>query len=219
MKTLKNDLYGDSYNPNEPEKKQVVDEQQIVIEKSEILQKYHKEYEYAIDSDKRALYVVGHITEDTLYEIIGGINLIRKQSLPENDKKPINLILMSYGGDVYPMLGIIDYLRGIDVKFNTIIRGSAMSAAALVAISATGKRYMSKNSILMLHEFSIEMSNNNTTALIKNTKHISFLQERIYDMIAEFTKKDKEFWKSKLNNDLFLSAEEAKEMGLIDEII
>lgn len=94
-----------------------------------------------------------------------------------------------------------------------------MSAAALVAIAATGKRYMSKNSILMLHEFTIEMSNNNTTSLIKNTKHIEYLQERIYDMIVEFTGKDKDFWKSKLSNDLFLSAEDSKSLGLIDEII
>lgn len=184
-----------------------------------IVQKFHKEYEYAIDSDKRALYVVGHITEDTLYEIIGGINLIRRQSDGADDKKPINVIIMSNGGDVYPMLGIIDFLRGIDVKVNTIIRGAAMSAAALIAIAATGKRYMSQNSILMLHEFSIEMSQNNTTSLIKNTKHIEYLQEKIYDMIAQFTGKDKDFWKSKLNNDLFLSAQEAKDLGLIDEII
>lgn len=213
MKKLKNDLYGENYNPNEVQTETVTIQEPI-----NKITKLHKEYEYAIDSDRRALYVVGHITEDTLYEIIGGINLIRKQS-STNDKDPINIIFMSYGGDVYPMLGIIDYLRGIDVKVNTIIRGSAMSAAALVAISATGRRYMSKNSILMLHEFSVEMSNNNTTSLIKNTKHIEFLQERIYDMIAEYTNLTKEFWKSKLNNDLFLSAEEAKELGLIDEII
>lgn len=213
MKKIKNDLYNEGYNPV------VISEKDDINNMLSLNAKYYKEYEFAIDSDKRVLYILTHITEDTLYEIIGGINLIKKQSTPEKNKEPINIVIMSYGGDVYPMLGIIDYLRGIDIKFNTIIRGAAMSAAALIAISATGKRYMSKNSVLMLHEFSIEMSNNNTTSLIKNTKHIEFLQNRIYGMIADFTKKDKDFWKSKLGNDLFLSAEEAKEFGLIDEII
>lgn len=214
MKKIKNDLYNEGYTPDNffVEKNQV----DTILDLSE---KYFKEYEYAVDSDKRVLYIMNHITEDTLYEIIGGVNLIKKQSDSKKNKEPINIVIMSYGGDVYPMLGIIDYLRGIDVKFNTIIRGAAMSAAALIAISATGKRYMSKNSVLMLHEFSIEISNNNTTSLIKNTKHIELLQNRIYDMIADFTKKDKDFWKLKLTNDLFLSAEESKELGLIDEII
>ncbi len=218
IKVNNEDLYGENRQTDD----QVSTGQSVVSVQPQVdskLYQLHKEYEYAMSSKKGAVYIMGHITEDTLYEIIGAVNLIREQRDETTLKNDITIIIMSYGGDVYPMLGIIDFIRGLDVKVNLIVRGAAMSAAALIVAAGTGKRYMSKNSILMLHEFSVELANNTSYNFARNAKHIEYLQDTVYTMLSEFTGKDKEFWQSKLQGDLYLNAEQALEFGLIDQIL
>ena len=127
-------------------------------------------------------------------------------------------MINSPGGDVYEMFGIIDYIESLDIKVNTICRGRAMSAAAVILACGTGNRMMSKRSTVMFHQSSSFMGGkmSDITAYLDNIKSLEVL---IYSMLAEKTKKDADWWREKMRNDMFLTAEELLEIGVIDQII
>jgi ATP-dependent protease ClpP protease subunit len=77
---------------------------------------------------------------------------------------------------------------------------------------------MSKRSTVMFHQSSSFLGGkmSDITAYLENVKD---LEKVIYGMLAEKTKKDAEWWKNKMRSDLFLTAAELKEIGVIDEII
>jgi len=131
---------------------------------------------------------------------------------------PVNLMINSPGGDVHEMLGIIDYLESLNVKVNTICRGRAFSAAAIILTCGTGSRMMSKRSTVMFHQSSSFLGGkmSDITAYLDNVKSLEVI---IYDMLAAKTNKDAEWWKNKMRSDCFLTADELIEIGVIDQII
>lgn len=182
------------------------------------LDKVQKEYEFSVDTDAGIVYLTGPITEETVYEVIGSIRMIMRMRKKDNDS-PITLFINSYGGDVYAMIGIIDYIRSMTVKVDTIIRGTAMSAAAIIAASGTGVRKMSINSTIMIHELTAEFIEGTRSNIKKNSEHIMALQNRINELLAQFTGKDKSVWEKVIEHETFLNSQQALEYGLVDEII
>ena len=106
----------------------------------------------------------------------------------------------------------------LDVKVNTICRGRAFSAAAIILTCGTGTRMMSKRSTVMFHQSSSFLGGkmSDITAYLDNVKS---LEKVIYGMLAEKTKKDAEWWKNKMRSDMFLTSDELLEIGVIDQII
>ena len=156
------------------------------------------------------------INDHTLTDFI-----IRMRSLLQHRKDktaPVNLMINSPGGDIYEMFGIIDYIESLDVKVNTICRGRAFSAAAIILVCGTGTRMMSKRSTVMFHQSSSFLGGkmSDITAYLDNVKS---LEKVIYTMLSERTKKDGEWWRNKMRNDMFLTADELLEIGVIDQVI
>ena len=169
-----------------------------------------------LDYEDSVIFINDEINDHTLTDFI-----IRMRSLLQHrtDKNaPINLMINSPGGDIYEMFGIIDYIESLDVKVNTICRGRAFSAAAIILTCGTGKRMMSKRSTVMFHQSSSFLGGkmSDITAFLDNVKSLEVI---IYDMLAEKTKKDAEWWKNKMRSDCFLTADELIEIGVIDQII
>jgi ATP-dependent Clp protease protease subunit len=106
--------------------------------------------DYGIDVEASTILLFGEIMDGSLYDIITRIRAILHMRKDENKNDPINLIINSDGGSVYEALGIIDYMQSLDVKVNTICRGRAMSAAALILCAGTGVRVASQYSTLVL---------------------------------------------------------------------
>tara|TARA_R110002012_G_scaffold200150_1_gene369131 strand:- start:727 stop:1110 length:384 start_codon:yes stop_codon:yes gene_type:complete len=127
-------------------------------------------------------------------------------------------MINSPGGDIYEMFGIIDYIESLDVKVNTICRGRAFSAAAIILTMGTGNRMMSKRSTVMFHQSSSFLGGkmSDITAFLDNVKS---LEKTIYDMLASRTKQDAEWWKNKMRSDMFFTADELLEIGVIDQVI
>jgi len=176
----------------------------------------HNQLGTLLDYEDSVIFINDEITDHTLTDFI-----IRMRSLLQHrtDKNaPINLMINSPGGDIYEMFGIIDYLESLDVKVNTICRGRAFSAAAIILTCGTGTRMMSKRSTVMFHQSSSFLGGkmSDITAYLDNVKS---LEKIIYGMLAEKTKKDAEWWKNKMRSDMFLTAEELLEIGVIDQII
>jgi ATP-dependent Clp protease protease subunit len=198
---------------DETVKKQPLQEE---LEGGKLYEALHNQLGTGLDYKDSIIFINSEINEQSLSDLI-----IRMRSLLQYRKDkdaPVNLMINSPGGDVHEMLGIIDYMESLDVKVNTICRGRAFSAAAIILTCGTGSRMMSKRSTVMFHQSSSFLGGkmSDITAYLDNVKN---LEKTIYVMLAERTKKDANWWKDNMKSDLYLSAEELLEIGVIDQII
>ena len=197
------------YNEKQPKP-----EQDVPV--GNLYESLHNQLGTLVDYNDSIIFINDDITEHTLTDLI-----IRVRNLLQNRKdkaSPINLMINSPGGDVHEMFAIIDYIESLDVKVNTICRGKAFSAAAIILACGTGSRMMSKRSTVMLHQSSSFLGGkmSDITAYLDNVRN---LESSIYKILAEKTNKDAQYWKIQMKSDMYLTADKAKELGLIDEII
>ena len=187
------------------------------------LEKKHiyKEIEFAVDIEDSIVYIVGEIEDYALYDFMLRCRAIIKNR-DNDDNSPINVIIDSVGGDVYEMFGIIDYIESLErnskIKINTICRGKAMSAAAMILACGTGKRLASKRSTIMIHEGS-SMQAGKTSDVKAAQKYNAHLEDMANSILGDKTTKDKKFWSEQTKTDLYLSAKDAQKLGVIDGII
>jgi ATP-dependent Clp protease protease subunit len=174
--------------------------------------------DYGIDVESSTIYMFGDITDGTLYDFMLRVRAILHMRDESKKEEPINIIINSDGGDVYEALGMIDYLQSLNVKVNTICRGRAMSAAALLLCSGTGVRGASKNSTIMFHEMSSGIYGKSSD-MKANVQHMEKLEEILVTIMSQNSNKNDEFWKDKTIKDYYLSPEEALQLGVIDTII
>ena len=174
--------------------------------------------EWGIDAESNIVYMCEEIAEHTLPELVQKFRTVLRFNDPDEGKKPINLMINCLGGDLISTLGIIDYINSIDRPVNTICRGGAMSAAAVILTCGSGKRYMSPNSTVMFHEGSM-MEMGRVTDVKNSIKWSEVLLDKVYQLLADKTKEDIDFWKKTLQADTYLTAEECIKLGVVDEII
>jgi ATP-dependent protease ClpP protease subunit len=136
------------------------------------------------------------------------------------NQRVLPILLNSYGGSVYHLLQMIDALEGSGLTIVTICNGIAMSAgAALFAVGS--KRYLSKNSTIMIHDASYMTwgKHSETKALVT---HIDDLNNRLYSLFDTQSKKEKGYFKNLVTNnngaDLYFNSEQALEHGLATDI-
>ena len=173
-----------------------------------------KNLEWGINIKSNTMYLTYEIEQDTLYAVMTRFD----NFVQYNEGKDINLNIASYGGDVYSMLGIIDYFKSLPVKVNTHCLGACMSAAAVILACGTGKRTMTSNSTVMVHEGSA-FEAGKTSDVLKGADHLKKLQKNINRILGEVTSKDQKFWEKVSQHDTYLTAEECLDYGIIDEII
>ena len=178
------------------------------------IQLLFKNLEWGINIKSNTMYLTYEIEQDTLYAVMTRFD----NFVQYNEGKDINLNIASYGGDVYSMLGIIDYFKSLPVKVNTHCLGACMSAAAVILACGTGKRTMTSNSTVMVHEGSA-FEAGKTSDVLKGADHLKKLQKNINRILGEVTNKDQKFWERVSQHDTYLTAKECLDYGLVDEII
>lgn len=171
-----------------------------------------------MDFDDSVIYLTNDIDDTTLVDLMIRIRAIIKNRSEENADEPINIIINSPGGSFFDMIGIIDYFESLSVKINTICRGQALSAAAIILACGTGTRMMSKRSVVMFHQSS-SFLDGKMSDLSSYLEYVKQLESTVYNTLAERTKKDAAWWKDQMKSDLFLTAEQLLEYGVIDVII
>jgi|TARA_B100000315_G_scaffold159741_1_gene148275 ATP-dependent Clp protease protease subunit len=172
------------------------------------------ELDYGVDAKNNIIYLSDSLDVNTVWFVVTRINFLKNV----NPDKPINLLITSYGGDVYSMLGIIDYIQNCKVEVNTHCYGAAMSAAAIILACGTGKRRISKNSTVMIHEGSI-FEEGKISDILKSSDHLKELHETINKILSEASAKSREYWAENTKTDFYLNAKQCLEFGLVDEII
>lgn len=134
--------------------------------------------------------------------------------------EPIFAHISSFGGSVYDMLGIIDVLEAAISPIITICSGKAMSAAVpILACGTPGMRKMGKYATVMLHEVA-SFGYGKLYELKNNVVETERLQDLYLEIMAKFTKMPKSKFKKIFDShkDTFLTAVEAKKIGIIDII-
>jgi ATP-dependent Clp protease, protease subunit len=177
-----------------------------------------REFDYGIDIENNIILIQDEIVAGLSFDFISKVRLLRKINPSLTN---VTILLNSPGGDVIETLGLIDYLNTLNsdgIKTNIICRGSAMSAAALLLAAGTGVRAASKHSKIMVHQLS-SFAAGKLSDLKSNAKFAEQLEDDCNNIMAECTNKDKEWWEQNQQNDYFLTAEQALELGIIDKIV
>ena len=177
------------------------------------------------EPDLRVVGLFADVNEEKIAEIIHSVlffNEMNRQSPPEN-QKPITFYLSTYGGNADDMFAMYDMMRIVreHTEIHTVGLGKVMSAGVLMLAAGTkGHRYIGKNCRVMIHAV---MGGNHGSLhnMINEMEAIEQLQDMYCDALIAETKltrvKLKKMLERKVN--VYLSAEEAVELGIADEII
>lgn len=137
----------------------------------------------------------------------------------EDPKKDIKLYINSPGGSVYDGLAIIDTMNYIEPDVQTIGIGlQASMGAMLLSAGAKGKRYCLPNARIMIHQPSSGTEGKITDQEIALKEGI-FLKKRLAEIFSKNTGKSLTQVEKDMDRDNWMSAKEAKDYGIIDEVI
>ncbi|MCL6570249.1 MAG: ATP-dependent Clp endopeptidase proteolytic subunit ClpP [Bacillus sp. (in: Bacteria)] len=137
----------------------------------------------------------------------------------ENPEKDITLYINSPGGSITAGMAIYDTMQYIKANVSTVCIGMAASMGAfLLAAGEKGKRYALPNSEVMIHQ-PLGGAQGQATEIEIAAKRILFLREKLNTILAERTGQSLEVIGRDTERDNFMTAERAKEYGLIDQII
>lgn len=149
-------------------------------------------------------------------------NLVVAQLLflaAEDPDKDISLYINSPGGSISAGMAIYDTMQYIKPDVSTICIGLAASMGAfLLAGGAKGKRFALPNSEIMIHQ-PLGGARGQATDIQIQAEHILKIKEKMNKMLSENTGKSLKIIKEDTERDNYMTAEEAKEYGLIDEVI
>jgi len=137
----------------------------------------------------------------------------------ENPKKDIAIYINSPGGIVSSGLAIYDTMQYIQPKISTLCVGQAASMGSLLlAAGAPGKRLALPNARVMIHQPSGGAQGQAADIEIQ-AREILLLRERLNNLYVKHTGQDIETIEKSMDRDNFMTTEEAKDFGLIDEIV
>jgi len=149
-------------------------------------------------------------------------NLIMAQLLHlegEDPEKDINIYINSPGGSVTSLLAIYDTVEYIKPEVSTICMGQAASAAAvLLAAGTPGKRFALPHSRILIHQPSGGAEGQSVDIEIQ-AREIQRIRDLLDDILASKTGQTKEKVSSDTDRDFIMTAAEAKEYGIIDEVM
>ena len=178
-------------------------------------------------SGERSYDLYSRLLEDRIIFLSGEIddamaNTVVAQLIYLEGKDPtkdISLYINSPGGSVSAGMAILDTMNYIKCDVSTICIGLAASMGAfLLAAGAKGKRYALKNSEIMIHQ-PLGGAQGQASDIKIQAEHILRIKAKMNKILAENTGQPLEVICADTDRDNFMSAEEAKAYGLVDEII
>ena len=164
---------------------------------------------------ERIVFLSGPINDDIASLICAQLLFLES----ENPDKDITMYINSPGGVVTAGLSILDTMSYIRCDVATLCMGQAASAGALLlAVGAKGKRFALPNSRIMVHQPHGGAQGQATDIEIQ-AREILKLRSQINDIFANRTGQSLNVIQDALERDRFMSPEEAKEFGIIDEVV
>ena len=177
-------------------------------------------YERAFDIYSRLLkdgiIFIGTPIDDQVANLIMAQMLFLESEDPERD---IRLYINSPGGDIYALLSIYDTMQYVRNDVSTTVMGMAASAAAVILASGTkGKRFALPNSRILIHQPRGQAGGQAADIEIW-AREVLGLREQLDQILATHTGQSIEKIKKDSDRDFIMSADQAKEYGMVDEVI
>ena len=164
---------------------------------------------------ERIIFLTGQINDNVASLVTAQLLFLEA----EDPKKEIYLYINSPGGLVTAGLGIYDTMQYVKPDISTLCIGQAASMGSfLLAAGTKGKRFSLPNSRVMVHQPSAGFQGQVTDIEI-HANEVSSLKKRLNEIYSKHTGKTVEEVKSALERDNFMTADVAKEFGLIDEVV
>ena len=184
-----------------------------VIEKSQYGERAYDIYSRLLK--ERIIFLGGPVTDAVANNVIAQLLFLEH----EDAKKDIKLYLNSPGGSVTAGLAIYDTMQYVKPDVSTICVGMAASmGAVLLAAGKKGKRFSLPNSEVLLHQVMGGVEGQAIEVEI-TARHIIKIKDKINQIIAKHTGKPITKIEKDTDRDFYMTPVEAKEYGLIDEII
>jgi len=184
-----------------------------VIEKSQFGERAYDIYSRLLND--RIIFLGGPIDDNVANLVIAQLLFLDH----EDSKKDINLYINSPGGSVTAGLAIIDTMNFIKSDVSTICVGIAASMGALILSSGKkGKRYTLPNSEVMIHQV-MGGAEGQASDIAINAKHILRTKETLNKILASNTGKKIDQVEKDSDRDYWMTSDEAKKYGIVDDII
>ena len=165
---------------------------------------------------ERIIFLGGPIIDPIANSVIAQLLFLASQ----DPKKDIQLYINSPGGVLTSALAIYDTMQYVKCSVSTVCIGSAASGAAvLLAAGTKGKRYSLPNAQILLHQVAVSGVSGEAIEVEIAAKQIIKLKEKVNKILAKHTGQPLEKVERDTDRDFYLSADEAKEYGLIDVVI
>ena len=165
--------------------------------------------------EDRIIFLGTPISDDVANAVMA--QLLCLQSM--DPERPISMYINSPGGSFTALTAIYDTIQYIKPDVSTVCLGQAASAAAVLLASGTkGKRFALPNSRILIHQPATEGGYGQGSDLEIQAREILRIRSLMEHMLAKDTGQDVERISRDIERDKFLTAEEAKEYGIIDEI-
>lgn len=166
--------------------------------------------------EDRIIFLGSPIVDATANSIIAQMLFLASK----DPKKDIQLYINSPGGVLTSALAIYDTIQYVKCPVSTVCVGMAASGAAvLLGAGAKGKRFALPNSEILLHQVAVSGVSGQAVEIEIAAKQIIKLKEKVNKILAKHTKQPLEKISKDTDRDFYLSAEQGKEYGLIDEVI
>ena len=163
----------------------------------------------------RIILIFNEITDDLACSVIA--QLLYLESV--NPDEPISIYINSPGGSVSAGLGIYDTIKKLKCDVSTTCVGMAASMGAfLLAAGTKGKRYVLKNSQVMIHQV-LGGAQGQATDIEIEAAHIRDVKKRINELLAENTGKSIEEIEVDTDRNNWMFGEEAVEYGIVDKVV
>ncbi|HEU0186808.1 MAG TPA: ATP-dependent Clp endopeptidase proteolytic subunit ClpP [Gallionellaceae bacterium] len=164
---------------------------------------------------ERVIFLVGPINDAIANVVVAQLLFLES----ENPDKDIHLYINSPGGSISSGMAIYDTMQFIKPNVSTLCIGMAASMGAfLLQAGAKGKRFALPNSTVMIHQ-PLGGFQGQASDIEIHAKYILSLRERLYKLMAEHTGRSVEEIARDSERDNFLTAPEALEYGLIDQVL
>ena len=165
--------------------------------------------------EDRIIFLGTPISDDIANAVMSQLLVLQSMD-PE---RPISMYINSPGGSFTALTAIYDTIQYIKPDVSTVCLGQAASAAAVLLASGTkGKRFALPNSRILIHQPATEGGYGQGSDLEIQAREILRIRSLMEHMLAKDTGQDVERISRDIERDKFLTAEEAKEYGIIDEI-
>ena len=184
-----------------------------VIEKTQYGERAYDIYSRLLK--ERIIFLAGPIVDPMANSIIAQLLFLASQ----DPKKDIQLYINTPGGSVTAGLAIYDTMQYVKCPISTVCVGMAASmGATLLAAGTKGKRFALPNSEILLHQVAGGITGEAVEIEI-TAKQIIKIKDKLNKILAKHTGQSLEKVEKDTDRDFYLSAEEAKEYGIIDEVI